>query len=362
MDVMDSGGERTIVEAMRVSAQTHARTTLNPMFEPTDKADTLTAPPTVTPSRVGRVADAAADNWFDRMAPAIARPFGRLARFDRPTGAMLLLFPCWWGQMLAEVQQGHAYPNVRYLLLFLAGAFVMRGAGCAYNDFIDRDYDAQVERTRSRPIPSGQVTPLQALLFACILSLIGLLVLIQFNSFTIQLGIASLALVAAYPFAKRMTNWAQLVLGLTFKWGALVGYAAITGGLGWPALLLYAGCIAWTIGYDTIYAHQDSRDDAVIGLRSTALRFGQDTGLWLAGLYGAAVALWLAASLMASAGWPVWMALAGVGLQMVWQIATLDTANPANCLERFKSNKVVGWLFALGLLCDLVLVQAAGRL
>jgi 4-hydroxybenzoate polyprenyltransferase len=334
------------------------------MFEPTGKADPLTQPPTAaaTPAGVGRVADAAANNWFDRLAPAIARPFGRLARFDRPTGAMLLLFPCWWGQMLAEVQQGHAYPNVRYLLLFLAGAFVMRGAGCAYNDFVDRDFDAQVERTRSRPIPSGQVTPLQALLFACILSLIGLLVLIQFNTFTVGLGMGSLALVAIYPFAKRATNWAQLVLGLTFKWGALVGFTAITGGLGWPALLLYAGCVAWTIGYDTIYAHQDSRDDAVIGLRSTALRFGADTGLWLAGLYGAAVALWMAASLMAGAGWPVLIALTGIGLQMVWQIATLDTANPANCLERFKSNKVVGWLFALGLLCDLVLVQAAGRL
>jgi 4-hydroxybenzoate polyprenyltransferase len=334
------------------------------MFEPSDKADPATLPPTAAAALAGagRVADAAADNWFDRMAPALARPFGRLARFDRPTGAMLLLFPCWWGQMLAEVQQGHAYPNIRYLLLFLAGAFVMRGAGCAYNDFIDRDFDAQVERTRSRPIPSGQVTPLQALLFAGVLSLIGLLVLIQFNRFTIVLGAASLLLVAAYPFAKRMTNWAQLVLGLTFKWGALVGYAAITGGLGWPAALLYAGCIAWTIGYDTIYAHQDSRDDAVIGLRSTALRFGKDTGLWLTGLYGAALVAWVAACLLAGAAWPVLVALAGVGLQMLWQIATLDTSNPANCLERFQSNKVVGWLFAFGLLSELVLVQAAGRI
>jgi 4-hydroxybenzoate polyprenyltransferase len=152
------------------------------------------------------------------------------------------------------------------------------------------------------------------------------------------------------------------VLGLTFKWGALVGYAAITGGLGWPALLLYAGCIAWTIGYDTIYAHQDTRDDAVIGLRSTALRFGENTGLWLAGLYSAAVSLWMVASLSAGAGWPVLVALGVVGLQMVWQIATLDTQSPANCLERFKSNRLVGWIFAIGLVTDLVLVQAAGRL
>ncbi len=264
--------------------------------------------------------------------------------------------------MLGDIQQGHAYPSIWYMVLLLIGAFVMRGAGCAYNDFIDRDFDAQVERTRSRPIPSGEVTPLQAFLFACILSLIGLLVLVQFNAFTVGLGIASVALIAVYPFAKRTTNWAQLVLGLTFKWGALVGYAAVTGGLGWPALLLYAGCVAWTVGYDTIYAHQDSRDDAVIGLRSTALRFGENTGLWLAGLYTAAIGLWLAAGLAAGAGWPVLVALSLIAIQMVWQITTLDTASPANCLERFKSNRLIGWLFTIGLLCDLVLVQAAGRL
>ena len=309
-----------------------------------------------------RVADAASDNWFDRFTPPSLRPFGRLARFDRPTGAWLLLFPCWWGQTLSEVQMGRAYPNPWYLLLFLIGAFVMRGAGCTYNDFVDRDFDAQVARTRSRPIPSGQVTPLQALIFACMLSLLGLLVLIQFNSFTIWLGIASLALVAAYPFAKRLTNWAQLVLGLTFKWGALVSYSAVTGSLGWPALLLYTGCVAWTVGYDTIYAHQDSRDDAVIGLHSTALRFGSETGGWLAGLYGAAVVLWGLAALTAGASWPVLLALVLVALQLVWQIATLDTTSPANCLERFKSNRIVGWLFFTGLVVDLVLVQAVGKL
>ena len=189
-----------------------------------------------------------------------------------------------------------------------------------------------------------------------------MLILIQFNTFTIVLSIASLALVAIYPFAKRATNWAQLVLGLTFKWGALVGYSAITGGLGWPALLLYAGCIAWTIGYDTIYAHQDSRDDAVIGLRSTALRFGDNTGGWLSGLYVMALVLWTLASVAAGATWPVFVALTAVALQMIWQVATLDTQNPANCLERFKSNRIVGWLFFIGLVVDQVLVQAIGRL
>ena len=263
---------------------------------------------------------------------------------------------------MGEVQLGRAYPNLWYLVLFLIGAFVMRGAGCTYNDIVDRDFDAQVERTKSRPLPSGEVTPLQALIFACMLSLVGLLILIQFNTFTIVLSIASLALVAIYPFAKRATNWAQLVLGLTFKWGALVGYSAITGGLGWPALLLYAGCIAWTIGYDTIYAHQDSRDDAVIGLRSTALRFGDKTGGWLSGLYVTALVLWMLASVAAGATWPVFVALTAVALQMIWQVATLDTQNPANCLERFKSNRIVGWVFFIGLVVDQVLVQAIGRL
>jgi 4-hydroxybenzoate polyprenyltransferase len=317
---------------------------------------------TARDSPAPRIADAAVGNWFDRFTPAALRPFGRLARFDRPTGAWLLLFPCWWGQALGEISVGRAYPNLWYVLLFLVGAFVMRGAGCAYNDIIDRDFDAQVERTRHRPLPSGQVTVLQAFVFACILSLIGLLVLIQFNTFTIWLGIGSLALIAAYPFAKRFTTWPQLLLGFTFKWGALVGFSAVTGALGAPAILLYAGCILWTIGYDTIYAHQDSRDDAEVGIRSTALRFGAATGTWLTGLYGGALALWSLAAVWAGAGWPTFGGLGLVALQMVWQVATLDTASPANCLERFKSNRIVGWIFFVGLVVDLVLVQAVGKL
>ena len=334
------------------------------MYDPTTPTSNPTRPTAHSEesSTPPRVADAAPDNVFDRFTPAALRPFGRLARFDRPTGAWLLLFPCWWGQLLGEISVGRAYPNFWYLALFLVGAFVMRGAGCAYNDVIDRDFDAKVERTRSRPIPSGQVTPLQAFIFACILSLIGLLVLIQFNTFTILLAIASLALVAAYPFAKRLTHWAQLMLGFTFKWGALVGFSATTGRLGWPALLLYVGSIAWTIGYDTIYAHQDSRDDAEIGLRSTALRFGKDTGLWLTALYSCALILWSLAAVTAGAGWPTLFALVLVSLQMVWQVATLDVGNPANCLERFKSNRILGWIFFLGLVVDLILVQSVGKL
>ncbi len=333
------------------------------MLDPADtnaNATQRTAQPTV--AQPPRIADAAAGNWFDRFTPAALRPFGRLARFDRPTGAWLLLFPCWWGQAIGEISVGRAYPNLWHLLLFLVGAFVMRGAGCAYNDIIDRDYDGQVERTRHRPLPSGQLTVPQALVFACMLSLAGLLVLIQFNTFTIWLGISSLLLVAAYPFAKRVTTWPQLLLGFTFKWGALVGFAAATGRLALPAYLLYAGSILWTIGYDTIYAHQDSRDDAEVGIRSTALRFGEQTGAWLSGLYAGAVALWTLAVFAAGAGWPSYAGLLLVGLQMVWQVSTLDTSDPANCLERFKSNRIVGWLFFIGLVVDLVLIQAVGKL
>ena len=306
-----------------------------------------------------RVADAASGNWFDRYAPDVAVPYGRLARFDRPIGAWLLLFPCWWSQALAEVSLGRVFPHVGYLILFVIGAFVMRGAGCAWNDIVDRDYDASVARTRSRPIPSGQVSVIQALLFAGLLSLIGLAVLLQFNRFTIWLGLASLLLVAAYPFAKRFTNWPQIVLGLTFKWGALVGWAAVTGSLALPALLLYAGSVLWTIGYDTIYAHQDKDDDRELGLGSTALRFGAATPLWIAGFYAVGWLLWVLASLAAGAGVVLFSALGLAAVHLAWQVVTLDIANAANCLQRFRSNRVVGWIIFAGLVLEMVLVNAA---
>jgi 4-hydroxybenzoate polyprenyltransferase len=242
--------------------------------------------------------------------------------------------------------------------LFLVGAFVMRGAGCTYNDFVDRDLDGRVVRTAGRPIPSGRVTPLNALIFAAVLALIGLLVLLQFNSLTIGLGILSLLPVALYPYAKRYTNYPQVMLGLTFKWGAIVGWTAITGRLGWPMLLLYFGSILWTVGYDTIYAHQDTEDDALLGIKSTALTFGGKTHLWVGGLYAGAWLLWFAASMVAGAGILVTTALACVAGQFAWQIATLDTSKPANCLQRFKSNRWVGWIFFLGLVLEMVLVNA----
>jgi 4-hydroxybenzoate polyprenyltransferase len=305
--------------------------------------------------RPSPIPDASAYNWIDRAAPRTWLPYLRLARFDRPIGAWLLLFPCWWGQAMAELSIGRPYPNLWYVVLFLAGAFIMRGAGCTYNDIVDRDFDARVQRTAARPIPSGQVSVLQAWMFFVALCLAGLLILAQFNPFTILLGASSLLLIAIYPFMKRYTFWPQLVLGLTFKWGALVGWAAVTGGLSAAALALYAGSILWTIGYDTIYAHQDKEDDLLVGLKSTALRFGAATHRWLVGLYTGAVLLWGIAGALAGGRAVFFLALACAAGQLAWQVSTLDTADRYNCLARFKSNQFVGWLLFLGLVADMAL-------
>lgn len=306
------------------------------------------------------VADAAAGNWVDRFAPASSRPYLRLARLDRPIGAWLLLFPCWWSLALAEVSRLRPYPNIWYLVLFAVGALVMRGAGCAYNDYVDREYDAKVARTASRPIPSGQVSPRNALMFSVALALVGFLVLVQFNAFTIWLGMSSLALVALYPFMKRITYWPQLVLGLAFNWGALMGWAAVKGTLALPPLLLYAGAVLWTIGYDTIYAHQDKEDDLMLGLKSTALKFGDATIDYVGGLYAGAVVLWALAGAMAGTHLIYYTSLALIALQLAWQVATLDTTDARNCLRRFRSNRDVGFALFLGLVADMVLSRIAG--
>ncbi len=314
----------------------------------------------VHPPASAPVADAARGNWVDRYAPEAWRPYLRLARMDRPIGTWLLLFPCWWSLALAQVDEGRPYPSLWLLLLFAIGALVMRGAGCAYNDYVDRDYDAQVERTASRPIPSGQVAPEEALRFVIALSLIGFLVLVQFNWFTIFLGIASLALVAVYPFMKRYTYWPQVVLGLAFNWGALVGWTAVKGSLDWAPFVLFLGGVAWTIGYDTIYAHQDAEDDLMLGLKSTALRFGDNTPTWVGGFYSAAVVLWTVAAFLAGAHLIFFFALALVALQLAWQVSTLDTTDSQNCLWRFRSNRDVGAALFLGLVADMLLSWWSG--
>jgi 4-hydroxybenzoate polyprenyltransferase len=307
-------------------------------------------------SVAGRVADSTG-NWVDRRAPAWARPYLRLARADRPIGSWLLLLPCWWSTALAADHAHWAAPNPRHLLLFAIGTVAMRGAGCTWNDLVDRDLDGRVERTRSRPIPSGDVSVTAARGFLVLQALIGLAVLVQFSAFTIALGIASLAVVAVYPFLKRITHWPQIGLGLAFSWGALMGWAAAFGRLDAPALLLYAGAIAWVIGYDTIYAHQDREDDALIGIKSTALLFGERTKAALAGFYAAAVLLIGMAGWLAGAGL---VFAAGLGLfaaHLAWQVRRLDIADPALCLTVFKSNRDAGLVLFAAIVLDGVVRQ-----
>jgi len=315
----------------------------------------MTAP--TPPSAI--IADASATNWVDRHAPDGLKPYLKLGRFDRPIGSWLLLFPCWWSQTLAELKAGAAYPNLWYLALFFIGAFVMRGAGCTWNDIVDRDYDVRVARTALRPIPSGQLSVKQAVAFGILLCLVGLVVLLQFNRFTIILGLSSMALVAIYPFAKRYTYWPQIVLGLTFKWGALVGWAAIQASLDVSALALYAGCVLWTIGYDTIYAHQDKEDDELVGLKSTALRFGDRTPAWLVAFYGSAAALWAIAGLLTGAQGLFFAALLVIAAHFAWQIRTLDVSDSANCLVRFRGNRFVGWIMLAGIVGEMALWSAS---
>ncbi len=302
----------------------------------------------------GSVADATG-NWVDTLAPGFLRPYLRLSRLDRPIGSWLLLIPCWWSSALAAIAEGARAPSIAHIALFFVGAFAMRGAGCTWNDIVDRDLDASVERTRSRPIPSGQVSVAQAAAFLVLQALVGLAVLLSFNRFTIGLGIASLLIVAVYPFMKRITYWPQIVLGLAFSWGALMGWAAAFGSLAAPPLLLYAGSISWVIGYDTIYAHQDREDDALIGIKSTALLFRERTKPMLAVFYALAVVLLAAAGFSAGGGIVFALGLCAFAAHLVWQMVRLDITDPDNCLAVFKSDRDAGLILFAGLLLDAAL-------
>ena len=309
----------------------------------------------------GRPAEPVADstgNWVDRGAPAWARPYLRLARADRPIGTWLLLLPCWWSTALAAVAAGGRAPDLRLLVLFAIGAIAMRGAGCTWNDILDRDLDARVERTRSRPIPSCQVSLPAAFAFLLALALVGLAVLVQLNSFAIATGIASLAIVALYPLAKRVTDWPQIVLGLAFSWGALIGWAAVFGRLDPAALVLYAGSILWVIGYDTIYAHQDRDDDAIIGVRSTARLFGARTRPAIAAFYAGAVVLIGVAGYLAGGKWMFALGLAAFAAHLAWQVRKLDIDDPELCLKLFRSNRDAGLLLFAGLVLEAALIPA----
>src|ERR1700682_1333142 len=301
-----------------------------------------------------RVADATG-NWVDSRAPQWSRPYLRLSRLDRPIGSWLLLMPCWWSAALAAgvIHDCSQLPVI--IALFFIGAFAMRGAGCTWNDITDRDLDALVERTRSRPIPAGQVSVPQALAFLVVQALIGLAVLLQFNRFAVMTGIASLIIVAVYPFMKRITWWPQVVLGLAFSWGALMGFAVILGRIDLTALALYAGSIAWVIGYDTIYAHQDAEDDALIGIKSTARLFGARTHRALVVFYALAVLLIGVALVLAGGRWPAWIGLAAFAAHLIRQIRRLDIGGPALWLRVFKSNRDAGLLLFAGLLADAVM-------
>ena len=306
---------------------------------------------------IARVADSTG-NWVDTVAPQWSRSYLRLARLDRPIGSWLLLMPCWWSAALAAGIARDLSHLPLTLALFFIGAFAMRGAGCTWNDITDRDLDAKVERTRSRPIPAGQVSVKRALAFLGIQALVGLIVLVQFNRFAILTGIASLLVVAIYPFMKRITYWPQVVLGLAFSWGALMGFAVQFSHIDATALVLYAGSIAWVIGYDTIYAHQDVEDDALIGVKSTARLFGARTHAALLVFYGLAVVLIGVALVFAGVRAPAWIGLAVFAAHLVRQIRRLRIGDPALCLKIFKSNRDAGLLLFAGLVIDAVMRAA----
>lgn len=307
------------------------------------------------PELHGTVADAVQGNWVDRLAPPVTRPYLRLARADRPIGTWLLLIPCWWGIALAAAADVPRLSDLWWALACTAGAFLMRGAGCTWNDITDRDFDGSVARTRSRPIPSGQVTVKQALAFMVAQIAVSALLLLTFNGASILMGIVALVPVAIYPFAKRFTWWPQAFLGIAFNWGALLGWVAHAGSLSLAPVLLYLSGLIWTLFYDTIYAHQDKEDDALIGVKSTARLFGTDTVKWLSGFLVAVVALMTAAVLAAllPAGVPplvLVLALCapwGMGWHMLWLLRQLDIDDNDTCLRLFRATRDTGLIAAL---------------
>jgi 4-hydroxybenzoate polyprenyltransferase len=295
--------------------------------------------------------DARSDHPFWRFAPPAWRPYIQLARLDRPIGWWLLLLPCWWSSALATSSLGRS-PNVLHLILLLIGAMAMRGAGSTYNDIVDRNIDAKVERTRDRPLASARLELWQALVFLFLECLVGLAVLLCFNWFAVAVGAASLIIVAIYPFMKRITSWPQAVLGLAFAWGGLMGWAAIMGSLAWPALLIYAAAILWTMGYDTIYALQDLRDDSIIGVRSTARLFGASVRPAIGLLFAGAVILAEAALLTAKAGLLAQLGLLAFAAHLVWQVQAIDPGDQQRALMLFRSNRDAGLLLFAGIALD----------
>jgi 4-hydroxybenzoate polyprenyltransferase len=311
------------------------------------------------PAAAAPLPDAARDNWVDRFAPAGLRPWLKLGRFDRPAGVWLLMLPGWQGVALADAWRGR-WPDLRLLLLIAAGALCMRAAGCAFNDIVDRDIDARVARTAGRPVASGAISRKGAWAFLVGLSLVGLCILLSMNLAAIGLGVLSLALVAAYPFMKRITWWPQAWLGLTFNWGALLGFAAVTGGLSWPAVLLYASGVFWTLGYDTIYALQDIEDDALAGVKSSARRLGSNVRRGVAIFYGGSTVLAFGAGAAAGLGPLFYAGAVGFGAHLAWQVRRLSSGDAAGALAIFKSNREAGLLLFAALCLGVALRGTTG--
>ncbi|EJF77697.1 4-hydroxybenzoate polyprenyl transferase [Bartonella sp. DB5-6] len=307
----------------------------------------------------GRVMDASSKQWVYNFLPRSLWFYAQLARWDRPIGWQLLMWPCFWSTTMAFLSyEMHRYPFLTmllhwfwYLFLFFLGSVAMRGAGCTWNDLIDHKIDSQVERTRSRPLPTGHVSRFQAKIFILLQCLVGLAVLSQFNKFSFFLGISSLIAVAVYPFMKRVTYWPQFFLGIAFNWGALMGWAVVFGSLSWAPILLYVGSIFWTIGYDTIYAHQDKEDDATIGVRSTALLFDEGTRRALIFLYGSFVVLVSLAFYLAQVPVLSFLGIFMASIHMFIQIKEIDINDSSQCLKLFKSNSFVGFIIFVGLIC-----------
>ncbi|HEV7337962.1 MAG TPA: 4-hydroxybenzoate octaprenyltransferase [Bosea sp. (in: a-proteobacteria)] len=298
--------------------------------------------------------DAMRGHWVDTRAPRQLRPYLKLARIERPIGWWLLLLPCWWAAGLAAIAADLPYPNPWHVQLFLIGAIVMRAAGSTFNDIVDRKLDAQVARTRGRPLPSGQVSPRAAALFMVGLSLVGLVVLLQFNAFTIAAGIASLGIVAIYPFMKRVTNLPQFVLGLAFSWGGLVGWSAVFGRLDPPAFLIYFAAVFWTIGYDTVYAMQDIEDDVIAGIKSSARYFGRYTQQAVGLCYAVATLLAGLATWLAGGGIVAFAGLGLFALHLGWQVRLIGGADCPTALMLFRSNRNAGLILAAGFALDAV--------
>ncbi|MDG1707225.1 MAG: 4-hydroxybenzoate octaprenyltransferase [Emcibacteraceae bacterium] len=291
-------------------------------------------------------------SWVNKISPDFAWGYLQLMRADRPIGTWLLLWPCLWSIILASHYYGslETIPNIKFIILFGIGAFVMRGAGCVVNDLWDREADGQVERTKGRPLPSGRVSIFGAFVFLGLLSLIGLSILMELNQFTIIVGVFSLVLIVIYPLMKRVTYWPQLMLGFTFNWGALMGWAAVSGEIKLPALILYTAGIFWTLGYDTIYAHQDKEDDLVVGVKSTALRFGDKTHQWLSVFYTICFLLILVSGYLSNLNVWFYAAMTTAGIHLIWQLKTLIIDDRELCLKLFKSNHHFGVLVFISML------------